>query len=610
MQKYRETVEYILLIILKGRRNMTEKKYTNKYLLKRFIPYYKPYKKILTIDLLSAALTTISQLVLPLLLSYLTDWAQLGLLDMPRLGKVALIYLATKFIEVVSRFIMQSYGHIMGALIEKDMRGDVFSHLLTMDTEFFNEAKIGQLMARMTTDLNEITEFSHHVPEEFLVAAIKLAVSFVVLLTINWQLSLIIYILIPIMYIFSRKSRQKFRQATMNTRKQIGAINSGIEDTLLGINVVKSFANEDIEKEKFGRENEKFADIKKDQYFNMAKYFCVKDAFSGFMYAVLILVGGIFVIQKQITAGDLIAFTMYLNMLVATIERLINFTDTYERGTTGIERFVQIMNLDRDIYDKDQASDLENVQGKIEFDHVYFKYPETKEEDPYVLDDMSFTIDVGENIALVGPSGAGKTTISKLIPRFYDVDDGAIRIDGDNIKDLTIDSLRDNIGIVQQDVYLFSGTIKDNIKYGKEDATDSEIERAAELAGALEFIKDLPYGFDTYIGERGVKLSGGQKQRISIARVFLKNPPILILDEATSALDNKSEAIVQSSLEKLSKGRTTLTIAHRLSTIINADEILVLTYDGIVERGNHKDLLAKKGVYYNLYNSNNTDLFG
>ena len=301
---------------------------------------------------------------------------------------------------------------------------------------------------------------------------------------------------------------------------------------------------------------------------------------------------------------------MYLNMLVATIERLINFTDTYERGTTGIERFVQIMNLDRDIYDKDEARDLEDVKGKIEFDHVYFKYPETKEEDPYVLDDMSFTIDVGENIALVGPSGAGKTTISKLIPRFYDVDDGAIRIDGDNIKDLTIDSLRDNIGIVQQDVYLFSGTIKDNIKYGKEDATDREIEKAAELAGALEFIKDLPYGFDTYIGERGVKLSGGQKQRISIARVFLKNPPILILDEATSALDNKSEAIVQSSLEKLSKGRTTLTIAHRLSTIINADEILVLTYDGIVESGNHKDLLAKKGVYYNLYNSNNTDLFG
>lgn len=587
-----------------------KREFSNKYLLKRFIPYYKPYKKILTIDLISAALTTVSQLILPLLLSYLTDWAQLGLLDVSRVVKVAIVYIATKFIEVVSRFIMQSFGHIMGAKIERDMRGDVFNHLLNMDTEFFNEAKIGQLMTRMTTDLNEITEFSHHVPEEFLVGAIKLIISFVVLLTINWKLSLIIYILIPIMYIVSRKSRAKFRLATMNTRKQIGAINSGIEDTLLGISVVKSFANEHIEKEKFGRENEKFADIKKDQYFNMAKYFMVKDAFSGIMYAVLILVGGVFVINGYISAGDLIAFTMYLNMLVATIERLINFTDTYEKGTTGIERFVQIMNLERDIFDSKESRQLKDVKGKIEFDHVYFKYPDTSELDPYVLDDMSFTINVGENIALVGPSGAGKTTISKLIPRFYDVDKGEIRIDDDNIKNLTIDSLRDNIGIVQQDVYLFSGTVKDNIRYGKEDATDEEIIKAAELAGATEFIKDLPEGFDTYIGERGVKLSGGQKQRISIARVFLKNPPILILDEATSALDNKSEAIVQTSLEKLSKGRTTLTIAHRLSTIINADEILVLTYDGIAERGSHKELLAKKGVYYNLYNSNNEELFG
>ena len=587
-----------------------KREFSNKYLLKRFIPYYKPYKKILTIDLISAALTTVSQLILPLLLSYLTDWAQLGLLDVSRAVKVAIVYVATKFIEVVSRYIMQSFGHIMGAKIERDMRGDVFNHLLSMDTEFFNEAKIGQLMTRMTTDLNEITEFSHHVPEEFLVGAIKLLVSFVVLLNINWKLSLIIYILIPVMYIVSRKSRAKFRLATMNTRKQIGAINSGIEDTLLGISVVKSFANEHIEKEKFGRENEKFADIKKDQYFNMAKYFMVKDAFSGIMYAVLILVGGVFVINGYISAGDLIAFTMYLNMLVATIERLINFTDTYEKGTTGIERFVQIMNLERDIFDSEDSRQLEDVKGKIEFDHVYFKYPDTSEVDPYVLDDMSFTINVGENIALVGPSGAGKTTISKLIPRFYDVDRGEIRVDDDNIKNLTIDSLRDNIGIVQQDVYLFSGTVKDNIRYGKEDATDEEIIKAAELAGATEFIKDLPEGFDTYIGERGVKLSGGQKQRISIARVFLKNPPILILDEATSALDNKSEAIVQTSLEKLSKGRTTLTIAHRLSTIINADEILVLTYDGIAERGSHKELLAKKGVYYNLYNSNNEELFG
>lgn len=587
-----------------------KREFSNKYLLKRFVPYYKPYKQILTIDLISAALTTISQLVLPLLLSYLTDWAQLGMLDVSRVVKVAIVYVLTKFIEVASRFVMQSFGHIMGAKIERDMRGDVFNHLLNMDTEFFNEAKIGQLMTRMTTDLNEITEFAHHVPEEFLVGAIKLLVSFAVLLTINWKLSLIIYILIPIMYIFSRKSRAKFRLATMNTRRQIGEINSGIEDTLLGISVVKSFANEHIEMQKFGKENEKFADIKKDQYFNMASYFMVKDAFSGLMYAVLILVGGIFVINKKISAGDLIAFTMYLNMLVATIERLINFTDTYEKGTTGIERFVQIMNLKKDIYDFEDSKDLDKVKGKIEFDHVYFKYPQTSEEDPYVLYDMSFTINVGENIALVGPSGVGKTTISKLIPRFYDVNSGVIRIDDENIKNLTIDSLRDSIGIVQQDVYLFSGTVKDNIRYGKENATEEEIVKAAELAGALDFIKDLPDGFDTYIGERGIKLSGGQKQRISIARVFLKNPPILILDEATSALDNRSEAIVQQSLEKLSKGRTTLTIAHRLSTIINADEILVLTYDGIAERGSHKELLDKKGVYYKLYNSNNEALFG
>ena len=586
------------------------KKYTNKYLLKRFTPYYGPYKKVLAIDLLMAALTTVSELILPLLLSYLTDWAQIGILDQPRIIKVAIIYAVTKAISVIARYFMQSMGHIMGANIERDMRKDVFNHIMEMDTEFFNEAKIGQLMTRLTSDLFEITEFAHHVPEEFLVGAIKLIISFVVLINVDIKLSILIYLLIPLMYVVSRKSRAKFRKATKNSKRQIGEINAGVEDTLLGISVVKSFANEDIEKGKFAKENDKFADIKSDQYYNMAKYFGVKDTFSGLMYLVLILAGGMLVINGEITPGQLIAFTMYLNMLVSTIERLINFTDTFERGTTGIERFIEIMNLDRDIFDKENPETLDNVKGKIEFDSVYFKYPNTADDEPYVLEDMSFKINVGENIALVGPSGAGKTTISKLIPRFYDVDKGEIRVDNTNIKDLSIESLRNNIGIVQQDVYLFSGTVRENIAYGKEDATLREIEEAARLAGADEFIKDLPNGLDTYIGERGVKLSGGQKQRISIARVFLKNPPILILDEATSALDNKSEAIVQKSLEKLTKGRTTLTIAHRLSTIINADEIMVLTYDGIVERGNHKDLLAKKGIYYNLYNSNNTDLFG
>ncbi len=589
---------------------MQKKTYSNKYLIKKFLPYYNPYKKILFADLFASALTTVSQLVLPLLLSNLTDWAQLGLLDASRVVKVGIVYTVTKIIEVAARYFMQSLGHIMGAKIERDMRADVFNHLLTMDTEFFNDARIGALMSRITTDLFDITEFSHHVPEEMLVGAIKLILSFVVLLTINWKLSLIIYIIIPIMFVVSSQKRKQFRQATMEVKRQIGDINSGVEDTLLGISVVKSFANEDIEKSKFQTNNDKFVDIKKDRYFDMAGFFMINEAFAGLMYAVLIFVGGFFVINGQISPGELIAFTMYLNMLVTTIERLINFTDVFQAGTTGIERFTEVMEMDNSIFDHESANELTDVKGKIDFENVYFKYPEAGEDDPYVLENINFSVDVGENIALVGPSGAGKTTISKLIPRFYDISKGTIKIDGVDIKDLTLDSLRDNIGIVQQDVYLFSGTVKENIRYGKDDSSDEEIERAAALAGATEFIKDLPMGMDTHIGERGVKLSGGQKQRISIARVFLKNPPILILDEATSALDNKSEAIVQKSLETLSKGRTTITIAHRLSTIINADEILVLTYDGIVERGNHKELLDKKGIYYNLYNSNNQELFG
>ncbi|WP_394011260.1 ABC transporter ATP-binding protein [Anaerococcus cruorum] len=589
---------------------MDRQAYSNKFLIKKFLPYYNPYKKILFADLFASALTTVSQLVLPLLLSSLTDWAQLGLLDASRVVKVGIVYTVTKIIEVAARYFMQSLGHIMGAKIERDMRADVFNHLLTMDTEFFNEARIGALMSRITTDLFDITEFSHHVPEELLVGAIKLILSFIVLLTINWKLSLIIYIIIPIMFVFSSKKRKEFRKATMNVKRQIGDINSGVEDTLLGISVVKSFANEETEKDKFQVNNDKFVAIKKKRYFDMAGFFMINEAFAGLMYAILIFVGGFFVIRGEISPGDLIAFTMYLNMLVTTIERLINFTDVFQAGTTGIERFTEVMEMDNSIFDDEYAKDLTDVKGKIDFDHVYFKYPETSEDDPYVLENINFNVDVGENIALVGPSGAGKTTISKLIPRFYDIAKGSIKIDDTDIRDLTLESLRDNIGIVQQDVYLFSGTVKDNIRYGKEDATDEEILRAAELAGATEFINDLPFGMDTHIGERGVKLSGGQKQRISIARVFLKNPPILILDEATSALDNKSEAIVQKSLETLSKGRTTITIAHRLSTIINADEILVLTYDGIVERGNHKDLLDKKGIYYNLYNSNNEELFG
>ncbi|MSS77271.1 ABC transporter ATP-binding protein [Anaerococcus sp. WCA-380-WT-2B] len=589
---------------------MENRTYSDKELIKKFIPYYKNYKDILAKDLFSAFLTTVCELLLPILLSILTDNASNSSLTFDIIIKLTLLYILTKLVEVAGRYFMQSYGHIMGAHIEKDMRADIFKHFMTMSTAFFNETKIGQLMSRMTTDLFDITEFSHHCPEEFFIGFIKLSISFIVLMTINIQLTLLIYIIIPIMVYAARIKRRAFSKSVKSEKKQIGEINASIEDTLLGIDVVKSFANEELEKKKFKKGNDKFVDIKKVKYYNMASYNLINQLFAGLMYGVLIVVGGYFVIKKSMSPGDLVAFVLYLNTIIATVNRLVEFTDQYQKGITGIERFNEVMNLRSDIFDREDAKELKNVKGSIVFDKVFFKYPDQAEDDPWILDNISFNINVGENIALVGPSGAGKSTITKLIPRFYEVNKGEIRVDGININNLTLESLRNNIGIVQQDVYLFGGTIRENIEYGKENTTDEEIIEASKLAGAYDFIMDFPYGFDTYIGERGVKLSGGQKQRISIARVFLKNPPILILDEATSSLDNTSEAIVQESLEKLTKGRTTLTIAHRLSTIINADSIIVLTEDGIAERGSHHELLDKKGVYYKLYNSNNEDLFG
>ena len=589
---------------------MEKRTYSDKELIKKFIPYYKDYKNILAIDLFSAFLTTVCELILPIILSSLTDHAANSSLTYSIILKLTLIYTLTKLVEVAGRYVMQSYGHIMGAHIEKDMRRDIFKHFLTMSTAFFNETKIGQLMSRMTTDLFDITEFSHHCPEEFFIGFIKLSISFVVLMTINIPLTLVLYIIIPLMVYAARIKRRDFSRSVKSEKKQIGEINSSIEDSLLGIDVVKSFANENLEKKKFKKGNDKFVDIKKVKYYNMASYNMINQLFAGAMYAVLIIMGGNFVIKGKISPGDLVAFVLYLNIIIATVNRLVEFTDQYQKGITGIERFNEVINMKSDIFDKKEAKKLTDVKGKISFDHAYFKYPDQDEKDPWILEDINFDISIGENVALVGPSGAGKSTITKLIPRFYELNKGKILIDDKNINDLTLDSLRNNIGIVQQDVYLFGASIKDNILYGKEDATDEEIINASKLAGAYDFIMELPDGFDTYVGERGVKLSGGQKQRISIARVFLKNPQILILDEATSSLDNTSEAIVQDSLEKLSKGRTTLTIAHRLSTIINADSILVLTEDGIVERGSHKDLLDKKGIYYKLYNSNNEELFG
>lgn len=569
-------------------------------LIKRVSPYFKKYKSILFLDLLCAGLTTASEMILPLILRHLTNTGMYNFneLTVNLILRLSFLFVILKIIDLVAGYYMTSIGHIMGAKIETDMRSDLYAHLQKMSYSFYNETKIGVVMSRITNDLFDITEFAHHCPEEYFIGALKIIVSFVILAKINLTMTILIFMMIPIMIVFASKFNRKMRSAQKEQRVHTGHLNSAIEDSLLGIRVVKSFANEDIEVEKFETENHKFLGIKKNFYKSMAGFNTVTKFFDGIMYLILIITGGLFMMNGKINPGDLLAYTMYVTSLLTTVKRIVEFTEQFQKGMTGIERFSEIMDQEPSIKDKENAKILKDVKGSIKFKDVDFKY---EEDTDYVLKDFNLNINPGENIAIVGPSGAGKTTICNLIPRFYDINSGEILVDNLDVRDVTLDSLRNNIGIVQQDVYLFSGTVMDNIRYGKPDATDKEVLHASKLAGADEFIKDLPEGFDTYVGERGVKLSGGQKQRISIARVFLKNPPILILDEATSALDNKSEAIVQNSLEELAKGRTTVTIAHRLTTVQNADEIIVMTEEGIVERGNHKDLMAKNGYYYNLY---------
>lgn len=572
----------------------------NKNLIKKVMPYFYKYKLTLFLDLFCAAFTTASEMILPLILRALTNR---GMKDLESITfdfvlKLSLIYISIKIVEIIAQYFMTSIGHIMGARIETDMRRDLYSHLQTLSDTFYNETKVGVIMSRITNDLFDITEFAHHCPEEYFIGAIKILVSLIILLNINVKMTLLIYIMIPLMIFFSGRFRKKMREAQKDQRVHIGHLNSSIEDSLLGIKVVKSFANEDVENEKFMNENDKFLNIKKRYYKSMAGFNTINRVFDGLMYLILIASGGYFLMKREIGPEDLIVYVMYVQSLLATVRRIIEFTEQFQKGMTGIERFAEIMSVESDIKDRKNAKEIKNVRGEISFKNVYFSYGEGGEK---VLENFSVDITPGEKLAIVGPSGAGKTTICNLIPRFYDVDSGSVNVDGIDVRDIKIKSLRENIGIVQQDVYLFSGTVKDNIGYGKSDASDGEIIEAAKLAGAYEFIKNLPDGFDTYVGERGVKLSGGQKQRISIARVFLKNPPILILDEATAALDNKSEIIVQDSIEKLSKGRTTITIAHRLTTVQNADLIIVMTKDGIIERGSHKELMDRKDYYYNLY---------
>ena len=571
-------------------------------LLKRFIPYYRKYAGVMAMDLFCAALTTVCELVLPLILRYITDLGMNNLqaLTLQTILTIGGLYLVLRIIDGAASFYMAYTGHVMGAAIETDMREDAFGHLQKLSDNYFNNTKVGQIMSRITSDLFDVTEFAHHCPEEFFIAFLKIVVSFVILSRVNLLLTVIIFAMIPIMVLSCTYFNLQVKKAFKRQRNHIGELNARIEDSLLGNKVVRAFANEKVEIEKFSRDNQEFLKIKRHTYKYMAAFQNTIRMFDGLMYVVVIVAGGIFMMQGRIAPADLVAYTMYVTTLLTTIRRIIEFAEQFQRGMTGIERFAELMDADVEIFDEEGAKALQDIQGEITFKQVSFEYPD---DHTPVLSGINLEIKKGEKVALVGPSGGGKTTLCNLIPRFYDTTEGDIAIDGHSIKKVTLKSLRSNIGVVQQDVYLFSGSVYDNIAYGRPEASREEVMEAARMAGAHEFIKELKDGYDTYVGERGVKLSGGQKQRISIARVFLKNPPILILDEATSALDNESEHLVSRSLDKLAVGRTTLTIAHRLTTIQNADRILVLSGSQIVEEGNHRELLEKKGMYYQLYMS-------
>lgn len=574
--------------------------YATKMLIKRFLPYFKPYYKTLYVDLFCAALTTVCEIVLPLIIRKITNTAleDVTLLTVRMVVGLALVYFVLRIIDALANYYMADTGHIMGAKIETDMRRDAYAHLQQLSNTYFNNTKVGQIMGRITNDLFEVTEFAHHCPEEFFIAGIKIVISFAILSQIHLLLTLMIFVFVPIMTIVCRMINKKMRTAFSSQRNQIGELNAKIEDSLLGQKVVKAFTNEELESQKFEDGNQEFLKIKTYTYNLMGIFSTSTRVFDGLMYLTIIIGGGFFLMNGKILPGDMVAYVMYVSTLIATIRRIIEFAEQFQRGITGIERFIQIMDADIEIFDEQDAKDLVEPKGEIVFKNVSFEYPDDHNK---VFSNLNLQIHAGEKLAIVGPSGGGKTTLCNLIPRFYDVSAGEITLDGKNIKKLTLKSLRQSIGVVQQDVYLFSGTVYENIAYGKPGASYEEVTEAAKRAGADEFIRDLKDQYDTYVGERGVKLSGGQKQRISIARVFLKNPPILILDEATSALDNESEYAVAKSLNELAKGRTTLTIAHRLSSIRNSDRILVLTDEGIVEEGNHEELMELGGIYHHFY---------
>ena len=569
--------------------------------IKKFIHYYGPYKAVFFIDLICAAVISLVDLAYPQILRTMTKtlFTQDKVMILHALPVIAVSLFVTYIVQSLCKYYVTYQGHMMGANMERDMRRELFDHYQELSFSYYSRNNAGQMMSKLVSDLFDISEFAHHGPENLFISLVKIVGAFIFLFFINKKLALPLIILVIVMFVFSFRQNAKMQETFMENRRKIGDVNASLQDTLSGIRVVQSFANEDIEREKFKKSNEAFLVSKRDNYHCMGGFMSSNLFFQGMMYLVTLVYGGYLIAQGEMQTGDLAMYALYIGIFISPIQILVELVEMMQKGLSGFRRFLDVMETESEIKDADDAVELKDVKGHVRYDHVSFHYSD--DETP-VLSDISIDIPAGRSIALVGPSGSGKTTICSLLPRFYDVTGGSITVDGKDIRGLTLKSLRSQIGMVQQDVYLFDGTIKDNIAYGKPGATDDEIIKAAKCASIHDFIMELPDGYDTYVGERGTRLSGGQKQRISIARVFLKNPPILILDEATSALDNESERWIQKSLEELSKNRTTITIAHRLSTIRDADEIIVITEDGIAERGTHAELLAQNGVYAAYYN--------
>lgn len=566
------------------------------YLVKRLLPYIGRHKGLLAVDVVCAVFLAVSNNVPPMAVRQISNHADA--VSVGLLVQVMGIYLAVTVFTSLAYFYMNYWGNVFSVRVETDMRQDLFRHLQALSYSYYSENPMGQIMSRLTNDLSDSSAFLHTVPQQLLIAGGTLVMSFCILLRINIPLTVMVFATLPLIFVGTRYFNRRMRSTMKEQRVELGKINSQLEDTLAGIRVVKSFGNEGAEIEKFAARNKIYRDIKSRTFFHLAGFQCFTGTLGAVVYLAVAVVGGIFLMNHRILAGDYAAYILYISTLWTSIRTLVGFTENFQRGLTGIERFLELMDTEPEIADCGDARTLERCDGEIEFKEVSFRYKGTDRD---VLHNISLKINKGESVAFVGASGGGKTTLVNLIPRFYDVTEGEVLIDGSDIRKWKLGSVRQAIGIVQQDVYLFSGTVYENILYGRLDATRDEVIEAAKQAGAHEFIENLENGYDTYVGEHGVKLSGGQKQRISIARVFLKNPPILILDEATSALDNESERLVQESLEELSRGRTVITIAHRLTTVQNADRIIVLTREGIEETGTHRELMEKKGMYFNMY---------